>query len=177
MKSHFFHFISIVFAFFLISCGNDVPSTEYDERKERQDIEKLAAELSPLTGVYTGLVTNESDGADPFPVELTLTLAHEPIGTNENGRIKIVPRLRVRFRRLDFPTDASTEKNLLVRYDKVTGSIYMFPPQIGTTSPIPGSTDLNTVNVYGYLKGDEINGTINFARGREGKISVRKKRK
>ncbi len=138
-----------------VSGCQDSGKTTNKNEQEIRDNAKLEAELKPLVGTYVGDVSNPSVGADPFPVQINIFLVKEQSGVNEDGEPKYRPALHGIYRRLDFPSDMTNEKSLVIRYYPETGEIVL-----GTATEGSGTADSRFLSISGKFSNGQITGEI-----------------
>lgn len=173
MKGLIRNWIILLITLIFSACGSELTDSKANKQKELDDRASLLSALQPLTGVYSGEVRNESRGTYPFPVELTVFLVDEPNGVNEDGELKLRPTLRARYRRLDYPMDSSSERNLTARYYSESRSVtFLSLTALGTASP---SSDPNYLSISGRFDGHHITGEAHGQRGLLGQILLMKK--
>ncbi len=123
---------------------------DFDQYRER-----LMRVLTPVEGVYTGILEG---GADRVKVAITIT-----IGEDAQSRL---PVLMGQYRRLDFDTGVG-ERQLSIDYDSTTGTITMSGLSGGST--VPGSNYFSGTGIWskGMLKV-----TLRDRRGLVGRLSA-----
>lgn len=162
MKNFIQYLVAVVVVLTHVAC--QVPSDKSSTEAEVEDRQKLLKIMRTVVGVYRGTVENAEIGADPFPIEVKLFIVEEPAGQNSDGETKFRPTLKGRYRRLDFPPDSGTEKNLLARYYSETRELSMVTP--AGVEP--------AISITGTLNGSVIEGQLFNSRGPLGTFTLNK---
>lgn len=171
MKTFRIKFIGIIVLFGLTACGSSAPNLS--KQAELQDRETLLTTLNSITGKYQGVIQNSPEGNEDFPVEIDLYVIEEPNGVNEAGEQKFRPSLRGDYRRLDFPLDGTSNKNLVGRYYQENNTLTLFSA-VSTTQTSAGSA-ANYISITATIEQNEIKGQARNQLGIMGDLVLTKK--
>ncbi len=153
----------------LNSCG-EKSEADSNTAQEIEDRKVLAQNFEDILGVYTGVVSNNKDGEDPFPVEITIYSVDVENGTNADGELKFIPVAKAHYRRTDI-IDKAAEYVLSIRYYKETTAISM----ASKADPSARVQGAGFLSIAGYLKGGVLTGSIKNNNGPLGEITASKK--